>query len=33
MISSMVAQCNPKARRSKEERGWLNDKATGGELL
>ena len=31
-LDELLAQCNPKARRSKEEREWLNDKPAGGEL-
>jgi hypothetical protein len=29
----LLAQCNPRARRGKEEREWLNDKPAGGELI
>lgn len=32
-LDELLAQCNPKARRSKEEREWLDDKPAGGELL
>ena len=32
-LDELLAQCNPKARRSKEEREWLNDKPAGGELI
>jgi antitoxin ChpS len=32
-LDELLAQCNPKARRTKEEREWLNDKPTGRELL
>ena len=32
-LDELLAQCNSKARRSKEEREWLEDKAAGGELL
>ena len=32
-LDELLAQCNPKARRSKEEREWLDDKPVGGELI
>jgi antitoxin ChpS len=32
-LDELLAQCNPKARRSKEEREWLDDKPTGGDLI
>lgn len=32
-LDELLAQCNPKARRGKEEREWLDDKPVGGELL
>jgi antitoxin ChpS len=32
-LHELLAQCNPKARRSKEEREWLNSKPVGGELI
>ena len=32
-LAELLAQCNPKARRTKEEREWLNDKPVGRELL
>jgi antitoxin ChpS len=32
-LDQLLAQCNPKARRSREEREWLDDKPTGGELI
>ena len=32
-LAELLAQCNRKARRSKEEREWLADKPTGGELI
>jgi len=32
-LDELLAQCNAKARRSKEEREWLDDKPTGGELI
>ena len=32
-LDELLARCNPKARRSKEEREWLNAKPTGGELI
>ena len=32
-LDELLAQCNPKAPRSKEEREWLTGKPVGGELL
>ena len=32
-LDALLAQCNPKARRSKEEREWLDSKPAGRELL
>ena len=32
-LDELLAQCNPKARRSKEERQWLDSKPVGGELI
>ncbi len=32
-LDELVAQCNSKARRTKQEREWLNSKAVGGELI
>jgi antitoxin ChpS len=32
-LDELLAQCNPKARRSREEREWLNGKPVGGELI
>jgi antitoxin ChpS len=32
-LDELLAQCDPKAPRSKEERGWLDDKPVGGELI
>jgi antitoxin ChpS len=32
-LDELLAQCNPKAPRRKEEREWLNDKPVGGELI
>lgn len=32
-LDELLAQCNPKARRGKEEREWLDSKPVGGELL
>jgi antitoxin ChpS len=32
-LHELLAQCNPRARRSKEEREWLDDKPVGGELI
>ncbi len=31
-LDELLAQCNPKSPRSKEEREWLDDKPAGGEL-
>jgi antitoxin ChpS len=32
-LTELLAQCNPKARRSKEEREWLDNKLAGRELI
>ena len=32
-LHELLALCNPKAQRSKEEREWLNAKPTGAELI
>jgi antitoxin ChpS len=32
-LSELLAQCDPKARRTKEEQEWLNSKPAGGELI
>ena len=32
-LDELLAQCDPKARRSKEEREWLNSKPVGGEFI
>jgi antitoxin ChpS len=32
-LNELLAQCDPKARRSKEERAWVSSKRTGGELI
>jgi antitoxin ChpS len=32
-LDQLLAQCDPKARRTKEERGWLDSKPVGGELI
>jgi mRNA-degrading endonuclease toxin of MazEF toxin-antitoxin module len=32
-LAELLVQCNPKARRSKEEREWLDDQRAGGELI
>jgi antitoxin ChpS len=32
-LDELLAQCNPKARRSKEEREWLDSKPVGGEVI
>jgi antitoxin ChpS len=32
-LEELLAQCNPKAPRSKEDREWLESKPVGGELI
>lgn len=32
-LGELLAQCNPKAPRNREDREWLNGKPTGGELI
>jgi antitoxin ChpS len=32
-LDELLAQCNPKAPRSKEEREWLDSGPVGGEIL
>lgn len=32
-LEELLAQCNPQARRSKEEREWLDGKPVGRELI
>ena len=32
-LDELLAQCNPKAARSKEERDWLGGKPAGAEIL
>ena len=32
-LEELLAHCNPRARRSKEEREWVTDKPVGGELI
>lgn len=32
-LEELLAQCNPKAPRSKEDRGWLDSKPVGRELI
>ena len=32
-LDQLLAQCNPKARRSKQEQEWLDSKPAGGELI
>ena len=32
-LQELLAQCDPKAPRSKQEREWLDSKPVGGELL
>ena len=32
-LDELLAQCNPKARRTKEEKEWLDSKRVGGEPI
>jgi antitoxin ChpS len=32
-LKELIAQCDPKARLTKEDREWLNSKPVGGEIL
>ena len=32
-LDELLAQCNPKARRGKQEREWLDDKPAGREIV
>ena len=32
-LSELLAQCSPKAARTKKEREWLNDRPAGKELI
>jgi antitoxin ChpS len=32
-LNELLAQCNPKDRRSKQEREWMDSKPVGGELI
>jgi len=32
-LNELLARCDPKARRSKREREWLESKPVGGELI
>ena len=32
-LKELLAQCNPRARRSQEEREWLDGKPVGDELI
>jgi antitoxin ChpS len=32
-LEELLAKCDPKARRTKEEREWLDDRPVGAELL
>ena len=32
-LDELLAQCNPKARRSKPEHQWLDSKPVGGEII
>ena len=32
-LDELLTQCKPKARRSKEEREWLDDKPAGCEIV
>jgi antitoxin ChpS len=32
-LGDLLAQCNPKARRTREERAWTRNKAAGAEII
>ena len=32
-LDELLAQCDPRARRTREEREWLESKPAGGELI
>jgi antitoxin ChpS len=32
-LNELLAQCDPKARRAKQEQEWLDSKPMGGELI
>ena len=32
-LDELLAQCDPKARRTKKEKEWLDSKPVGGELI
>ena len=32
-LEELLAHCHPKARRTREERAWLSDRAVGNELI
>jgi antitoxin ChpS len=32
-LDELLARCNPRARRSKEEKEWIDSKRVGGELI
>lgn len=32
-LDELLAQCNPKKARTKQERAWLSDKPAGAEIL
>jgi antitoxin ChpS len=32
-LDELLAQCNPKAPRSDEDRAWLDNRPSGGELI
>jgi antitoxin ChpS len=32
-LNELLAQCDPKARRGKKDREWLDSKPVGGELI
>jgi antitoxin ChpS len=32
-LGELLAQCNPRARRTKREQEWLDSKPVGGELI
>ena len=33
VLYELLAQCNPKARRARQEQAWLDSKPVGGELI
>jgi antitoxin ChpS len=32
-LDELLAQCDPRARRTREDRAWLDSKPVGGELI